>query len=111
MGKRGQNEGTLYRRKDGRWEGNAQSTRVLVKKTVREWRLERSRQVKRFAAAVGISNQTIVQFEHGQRALSLYMMTWLSKVLPVTPRDIAEVAAVMGQRALPAGETHVEERM
>lgn len=66
--------------------------------TLREWRARRLLSSKALAEAAGVSNKTIIQLEHGRQLATFRTIQRLSTALGVSPEEVEEFAAAIGER-------------
>lgn len=67
-------------------------------RTLREWRVEKMLSVNTLARLSGVTKKSIIDIEYGRRRPHYQTMADISRVLDVTPREIAEFAAVLEER-------------
>src|SRR5450759_2499980 len=96
--RRGNNEGSLFKRKDGRWvaqvtlEGRAVSKYFKTQKEGREW-------LKQMLAQIDEG----LTFMGAQTSLEAYMTEWLKTIsMTVRPKTLEQYTQVVNQHILPA---------
>lgn len=65
--------------------------------TLREWRKARHLSTRSLAALASISNKTLIDLEYGRRRPHYATIARLSSALCISPREVAEFDAVLGE--------------
>jgi transcriptional regulator with XRE-family HTH domain len=70
---------------------------MLVRKTLREWRVTRLLSTRALAQATDISNKTLIDIEHGRRRPHYGTISKVSQALDVEPGEVTEFAAALSE--------------